>query len=114
MTQRKFKPDALKSSNPMAKALSELIKHQIDAMITMQSVRMFENFLQIEKSLHQMDKRLAKLAPALNEDTVSSATTKKSIIRKVCKVPGCWKPAKSRGLCGTHYQNSRRKGKFKV
>lgn len=55
MTQRKCKPDTLKSGNPMAMALSELIKHQVDAMITMQSVRIFENLNQIEKSLHHLD-----------------------------------------------------------
>jgi hypothetical protein len=112
MTQRKFKPDALKSSNPMAKALSELIKHQIDAMITMQSVRMFDNFNQIEKSLHQLDQRLAKLAPSLSEEPQSAQKGKRPMIRKDCRIPGCWKPAKSRGLCGTHYQAARRKGKF--
>ena len=112
MTKRKYKPNALKSGNPMATALSELIKHQIDAMITMQSVRMFDNFLQIEKSLHQLDQRLAKLAPALSGEPHSSGAAKKPMIRKDCRVPGCWKPAKSRGLCGTHYQAARRKGKF--
>ncbi|MCX5866946.1 MAG: hypothetical protein NT009_05600 [Proteobacteria bacterium] len=113
MTQRKFKPEALKSSNPMAKALSELIKHQIDAMITMQSIRTFENFIEIKKSLHHLDQRLAELTPVASEDTQSSTQRgKRPMIRKDCRIPGCWKPAKSRGLCGTHYQAARRKRKF--
>jgi len=112
MTQR-YKTNPFKSGSPMAKALTDLIKHQIDAMITMQSIRTFENFIEIKKSLHHLDQRLAELTPVASDDTQSSTQRgKRPMLRKDCKVPGCWKPAKSRGLCGTHYQAARRKGNF--
>jgi hypothetical protein len=111
MTQ-KYKINPLKSGHPMAKALADLIKHQVDAMITMQSVRTFENFTAIKDSLHNLDQRLAELTPRSAEETQSIQRGRRLIIRKDCRVPGCWKPAKSRGLCGTHYQAARRKGKL--
>ena len=111
MTQ-KYKTNPFKSGNPMAKALGDLIKHQIDAMITMQSVRTFENFIKIKKDLHRLDQRLAELTPRSAEETQSIQRGRRQMLRKDCSVPGCWKPAKSRGLCGTHYQAARRKGKF--
>ena len=112
MTQRKRKLDIFKSGNPMSKALYEMIKHQIDAMITMQSIRTFENFSKIKKDMQRLDQRLAELTPGSPEDTQSLQRGRRLMLRKDCRVPGCWKPAKSRGLCGTHYQAARRKGKF--
>ena len=111
MTQ-KYKINPLKSGHPMAKALANLIKHQVDAMITMQSIRTFDNFSKIKEDMNRLEQRLAELTPRSAEETQSIQRGKRQMIRKDCRVPGCWKPAKSRGLCGTHYQAARRKGNF--
>ena len=52
--------------------------------------------------LDQLDARIAKLEAAVEQGLSETASP------KVCKVPGCDSPVRSKGFCGRHYQQWRR------
>jgi hypothetical protein len=52
--------------------------------------------------LDQLDARIAKLEAAVESGLTQAASP------KVCQVPGCNAPVRSKGFCGRHYQQWRR------
>ena len=52
--------------------------------------------------LDRLEARIAKLEEAVEQGLAQSTAP------KVCKVPGCNAPVRSKGLCGRHYQQWRR------
>ena len=52
--------------------------------------------------LDRIEARIAKLEEAVEQGVMQSTAS------KVCKVPGCDSPVRSKGFCGRHYQQWRR------
>ena len=60
----------------------------------------------IERLVARIDELEEKLATL--EETTDRLVQSGTPAKKVCKVPGCNEPVRSRGYCGRHYQQWRR------
>jgi len=108
--------------------LVDLVEGQVDR--TIQSLKLPERkeIIYLQERLNQLEGRLsqypaAKRAISRGREVATKVKARIDESRqslrkqekpggKTCQTQGCSRPIKARGLCGTHYQAARRKGKF--
>ena len=104
----------------LVRAINDLIESRVRRIIKQQGPRIEKGLSDIERALNKLDKRITrkpvprKAARRKVRRVRPKAKPKaRAKGKKVCKMPGCNKPSRSRGLCGAHYVAALRKGKFK-
>ncbi|MDD5222866.1 MAG: hypothetical protein PHE84_02650 [bacterium] len=108
--------------------LVNLVEGQVDR--TIQSLKLPERkeIVYLQERLNQLEGRLSQYPAAKRAITKGREVATKVKARydesrqslrksekpdgETCRIQGCSKPIKARGLCGTHYQAARRKGQF--
>ena len=108
--------------------LVDLVETQVERSIKSLKLPERKEILYLQERLAKLEARLsqipvAKLAFIRGREVASrmrgkigQGTIKKSRSAsgaKICRISGCSRPVKARGLCGTHYQAARRRGQFK-
>ena len=112
MAAKKQNPKKKRPGDHLVKALIELIEDKIDDAIRYEQIHLFD-INQIEQVLsHSIDRRLSQTRPLGPDSTGTTRRLRSPFKEKKCRIRNCQKPAKARGLCSTHYQAARRKGKF--
>jgi len=102
----------------LSQLLSSSIESAIHKLLTKQQLKAKESISELGQAVRSMEKRLSKLAkprkPRKKSKAVRKAKAgKKAIGKKICKVKGCKKPRKAKGLCNKHYVAKMRREKRK-
>lgn len=107
--------------------LVDLVETQVERTVKSLKLPERREIMYLQDRLSKLESRLsqipmAKMAISRGREVASRVRgrinqgkkkPRRSTAAKTCRISGCTKPVKARGLCGTHYQAARRKGQLK-
>lgn len=108
--------------------LVDLVETQVERSIKSLKLPERKEILYLQERLAKLESRLSQIPVAKRafirgrevasrmRGKIGQGAIKKSRSAsgaRVCRISGCSRPVKARGLCGTHYQAARRRGQFK-
>ena len=113
MAKRKFW--GKKPGSDLVTAINELVEDRLKKVLERQRPLLEKGINEIEHALGRIEKRLTGLSTPsrAGRKARGKKAGRKARGSKVCTVPGCQKPSRSRGLCGAHYMASLRHGEFR-